>query len=551
MTKLLAAVIVGTVIVAASAIASAQPAPPDAAIADAAVPPDATVARSPRDARVRDAGASQDGDAGPPLDAHVDADPNPDADLPDAEPIGSARPNIGNAAIPADEPVLPPPHIENASERTVFAIKVIAGLIILVVLAYLGGHRRVVALEARLGIASLVTAGFPFVALGLFASHPGVAILDDQVVQQLRPVLQFGLGWLGFLIGAQLDIRILDRVPQGTAYMIVIEALAPFVVTAAACGGVMLAFGASWRDPTFWRDAILLGTAAAMTAPRRYRGFANRSWNERRGADVLMSQLDEIVGVVGLLFITAYFRETGSGTWALPATAWLFISIGLGVVVGVLILVMVRVPRSRAEFLAVVLGAIAFASGLAGYLGLSPIVVCFLAGALLTNFPCDQRASVFEILAHLERPVQLVFLIIAGAIWTVTDWRGWLLVPVFVAARIAGKWIGIMSARSAVDHTVPSGFVDRRLLVSPMSSLSIALVVSVQSTMVDPGRLPWIVTAVIGAAVASELVVQIIDPMPASGSASALDELDDGPVYLDDEAHDLDHDDDGETGGRR
>mgnify|MGYP003345887960 CR=1 FL=1 len=65
-------------------------------------------------------------------------------------------------------------------------------------------------------------------------------------------------------------------------------------------------------------------------------------------------------------------------------------------------------------FLAVVVGAIAFASGLAGYLRLSPIVICFLAGALVTNFPNDQRDSVFRILNHLERPLHLVFLMKIG-----------------------------------------------------------------------------------------------------------------------------------------
>ena len=68
-----------------------------------------------------------------------------------------------------------------------------------------------------------------------------------------------------------------------------------------------------------WRDMILLGTAAAMTAPRKFRGFANRTWHEGRGVDVLLGQLDELVGVIGLLFITAYFRDdTGAATWQLP-----------------------------------------------------------------------------------------------------------------------------------------------------------------------------------------------------------------------------------------
>jgi hypothetical protein len=69
--------------------------------------------------------------------------------------------------------------------------------------------------QEQLGISGVITAGFPFVALGLIASLPSVGILTGDVLSRLRPVLHFGLGWLGFIIGAQLDIRVLDRVPKG------------------------------------------------------------------------------------------------------------------------------------------------------------------------------------------------------------------------------------------------------------------------------------------------------------------------------------------------
>jgi Kef-type K+ transport system membrane component KefB len=423
-------------------------------------------------------------------------------------------------------------------------------------LAYLGGHRRVVRFQERLGIGGVITAGFPFVALGAIAATDTVGILTPGVLDQLRPVLHFGLGWLGFIIGAQLDIRVLDRVPKGTAYLILVEALGPFAITAAGCGMVMIAFheaGMSFDDPALWRDLILLGTAAAMTAPKKFRGFANRTWHEGRGVDVLLAQLDEIVGVVGLVFITAYFRDDTGGTWHLPDTAWIFVSLGLGVAIGVLIFAMVRVPSSNAEFLAVVLGGIAFASGLAGYLRLSPIAICFIAGVLVTNFPNDQRDSIFRILNHLERPVHLLFLIIAGALWDVADWRGWILVPLFVAGRIIGKWTGVLAGKTAVGALLPSSFADQRQLVTPISGLSIALVISVESLYNDPG-LPWIITAVIGGSIATEFLVSrrggeevgAHAPIDELERAAPIDELDDlgddgddgvdhdGPIYRDD-----------------
>jgi Kef-type K+ transport system membrane component KefB len=453
------------------------------------------------------------------------------------------------AAAPAPAPEL------SSKERTLFAIKVIGGLVALFVLAYLGGSRPVVRLQERLGMTNVIAAGFPFLALGLIASHPKVGVLDAHVLDELRPILHFGLGWLGFIIGAQLDIRVLDKVPKGTAYIVLVEAIGPFAAAAGACGAVMvLVFGMAWDDPALWRDLIILGAAAAMTAPRQFRGFAIRSWREGKGVDVLLGQLDEIVGVVGLLFLTAYFRDGDVGHWQLPPTAWVFVSIGIGVVIGVLIFAMIRVPHSNAEFLAVVLGSIAFASGLAGYLALSPIVVCFLAGVLVINFPNDQKDSVFKILNQLERPIHQLFLIIAGAMWSVADWRGWALVPLFVAARAIGKWLGIKAAHTSMAIAeVPAGFTEDRMLIAPLSGLSIALVISVAGF--GGQALPWIMTAVIGGAVITEILVHYvyggredaratIDPVsdPVSPGTlpddaevdAAIDELeeDSGPVYM-------------------
>ena len=160
----------------------------------------------------------------------------------------------------------------------------------------------------------------------------------------------------------------------------------------------------------------------------------------------------------------------------------MFVSLGLGVAIGVLIFAMIRVPVSNAEFLAVVLGAIAFASGLAGYLHLSPIVICFIAGVLVTNFPNEQRESVFRILNHLERPVHLLFLMIAGAVWTITR-----------LARLGARPAVRRRPRSSASGPASSrrrprsvrccrrAFADQRTLVTPLSGLSIALVICVQS----------------------------------------------------------------------
>jgi len=102
---------------------------------------------------------------------------------------------------------------------------------------------------------------------------------------------------------------------------------------------------------------------------------------------------------------------------------------------------------------------------------------------------------------------------------------------------------------------LPSTFADQRELVTPMSGLSIALVVSIDSLHHDPG-LPWIITAVIGGSIATEFLLRrtsrdAMRATPATGVpviAAPVDELHDlasgeheianrdehdGPIYRD------------------
>lgn len=473
---------------------------------DAAVPADAA-APVVSDAAVADAAAVLNADGAVP-----DAEAAVLAAAPDAGAVAAVLDadaglpaalvaTVGPAPAPAPEP--------GTTAAASSVVKTILGLLVLLALAYLGGHPRVRRLERTLGISQVVTAGFPFVALGLIARLPSVGVLDDRVLAEVTPLLQLGLGWVGFLTGYQFEVRSLDEFPRGTAAFVSAMTSVPFLIVVVACGGLLLAFGQPWQDAVFLRDAIVLGTAATITAP-----IANALARERGvapGTQAVLTRLgllDDIAGVVGLLFLGAYFRPAATDiAWALPGTAWLFVTLGLGASVGIVIYLVLRRPATNVEQIALVVGSIAFSAGLAGFLRLSPVVVCFLAGLLIGNLPGDYRPNVKKVLRLLERPVYLVFLVFAGALWNVGDWRGWALVPVFVAARLAGRALGLRAAErtegaSELAHG-RSGVV-----AAPMGALSIAIVISFQELFA--GRaVPWIVTAVIGGAIVTEVVVQV------------------------------------------
>ncbi|TFH32331.1 MAG: hypothetical protein E4H00_01635 [Myxococcales bacterium] len=388
-------------------------------------------------------------------------------------------------------------------------VKSVIGLSILLILAWLASHPQVrQRLEDALGVGQAVTSGIAFVFLGVLARHPAVGILDDEILYDLTPLVHFALGWLGLIIGFQFDVRVLDRLPRGTATLVGLETLTPFLLVGTTGAALMLFFGRPWNDATFVRDAIVLATAGAISATGvGDRAAPQNAQGEEPDPMRAVESLDEIIAVVGLAALGAFFRPLWiQFEWDLPGTVWLILSLGVGLCLGLIVYALLA-GRRGSEFLALLLGSVALASGIAGYLFLSPLVVCFIAGALLVNLPGEHKQLCWTILTQLERPIYYLFFAIAGALWHVADWRGWALLVAFLASRgvgyaIARRILGRQSPRLAARVEV-SGWGST--LFPPISMVSIAIVMSAQVLYRDPA-IPWIVTAVIGGAIASELL---------------------------------------------
>lgn len=460
------------------------------AAADAGVPP-APAAHSDEDAGV-DLSAFQ-----PPPSAA------PAITLPPARAAPEIAPIVeGRAAVQKPEPPI------ESHDRPRALVETILSVLSLMALAYMGGHPRIVNLERRLGISQVITAGFPFVVLGLIARLPSVGVLDDQLLGDLSPLLRIGLGCIGFAAGFRFSSALSQELEPAHVRIATYASGIPFVFVAALCGGVLLALTgdvttAALRDPVFVRDAVILGTAGAMTATTSAEVFRA---DERAVRQVL--KLEELAGIIGLAIVAAYFRPRHEVTWQLPGTAWLLLTFGLGIALGLIGLLVMRRPREGPEFVVLTLGMIAFASGTGGYLRLSPVVVAFLAGTCLALLPPVQRQRIAAALRRLERPIYLLSLVVIGALWQVDDWRSWLLVPVFTAARLFGKRMGVeLGLRHAGVQL--SSEQKQALSVAPIGPLAIAIVVNAQ-LLYPGGSIAPIVAAVIVGAIVTEIIVQLV-----------------------------------------
>ena len=390
------------------------------------------------------------------------------------------------------------------------AIRAIFGLLVVFALAYVLGHPVVRRYEKKFGLSQLFAFGLPFLILGLVFRSEGV--LSDPVLDAIEPLLVLGLGWIGFALGFRFDIRIFDRFPGQLLEAFALTALLPFAVMLGSIS-VILAIGEGVdASAAFFRDALVLATAGAMTS----RAVLSRLTDDHVSVGLTARErlariihLEELAGFAGLLVLGAFFRADGVDSgWSLPPFGWIFVTIGGATMLGVLVYASLTTVHGLGETIAVMLGAIALSAGVAGFLKLSPLIVCFVAGLLLANLPGAWKDEVKQALWRLERPLYLIFLVIVGASWRLDQWEGWVIMALFVVARAGSRFLGVRLL-AARHPDLLTEHEERHLASSPMGGLAIAIVVGAQELFSGPTT-AWIVHAVVFGSIVSELLPQFL-----------------------------------------
>lgn len=144
--------------------------------------------------------------------------------------------------------------------------------------------------------------------------------------------------------------------------------------------------------------------------------------------------------------IFCVFHENSPEAQDYSPALWAWVTVLLGAALGFLFSLFLAGDESdNSRFLALV-GIIAFASGGAYFLELSPLAVNLSMGFVLVNF-ARGGPLLHSTLESTERPMAIVLLIFAGALWQPTP-----LVPTllglggFLIARTGAKWLASVIA---------------------------------------------------------------------------------------------------------
>ncbi len=340
-------------------------------------------------------------------------------------------------------------------------MKALIAVIVLTVLALVGSRRAFVSRKLPFAVQTFFT-GTEFIIIGLLLGSDFLNVIDDATLELLRPFVCVILGWVGFLFGLQFDRRTVNNLPGGYVTVSAIEA----VVTLAAV--LPLAWYLLMKSTNAAPDviaiaAVTLAASAACTGPTALALVEKRGRPGSRPMTTLLrfiSSLDPAVGVIAAGVGLSLFAVHPFDAVSFPMTLqWLVISVCLGSVTAWIFVSLSLTRTSQAELTVYLLGTIALAGGVAFALHLSALFVSFVCGLVVANLAHVRsiRGRVMTIMAHGDRFLYLLLLVLAGAYWKLPDFRVFFAALVYVGVRLIGKVAGgyFSTRRLARHHAVP------------------------------------------------------------------------------------------------
>jgi hypothetical protein len=355
-------------------------------------------------------------------------------------------------------------------------------LILLVTFIALVGGRRYRGRKGSPPLFRVTT--LAYLALGLALGGQGLGMLEQDMLDNLEPVVGLSLGWIGILFGLQFEIKRLRRFHPRFFGVTLFQSL----FTVVTLGGVMyLALGwfTSGGGGSLWRALLLIATVGAISSPAETVLATLASGGVKRKLARLVhyiSSLDSFLPVVIFAFtVGLYHSRTGGGI--VSALEWTAVSALIGLALGLLFYSYARHRHSENELAMMIIAFTVFSGGIAAYLNLSSLFINVVLGVVLANLlPTSER--IFRVLVSRERPILIVLLVLVGANWIPFP-QGRLvtvaaLLAIYLAARVLGKAVSVAAARPFLREELTQGGWAAGLALLGQGGMSVALIANYQ-----------------------------------------------------------------------
>jgi len=389
-----------------------------------------------------------------------------------------------------------------------------------VVAAFIGG--RVLSTYAwRLTLLS----GVEYLLLGVLIGPQVLDVLSAEVLQALDVFVSFVLGVMGFVVG--LGVR---RVRGGLE--VGLAGASTTLWVSLAVGGLAVAAVQfldprllAVEDPVFsralasdghqllrvWvsREALwfglTVGAAAGVCSFSMIELAGKQQISRWPGLGVLRSigASSQFAAVLLLGVAMAGSRAAVSAeALGMTLTEWSVLTVAAGAACGVLFTLFLGNESDPMRMLVAAVGAITFAAGIGSALGVSPLFVNLIAGALV-GATSPHADKLDEALEALNLPTRVLVLLVAGAFWSPVSGLAWLLPVAYAVVRAAAlRYSAPLNARTFI----PQSDVARGLGSALLGQGALAAAIAISFAQRFPQLSGLVTTTILGGMLLTDLV---------------------------------------------
>ncbi|HEY7411698.1 MAG TPA: cation:proton antiporter [Vicinamibacteria bacterium] len=286
--------------------------------------------------------------------------------------------------------------------------------------------------------------------LGVLAPGAHGALFPPSVVPSLGLISKIGVVLFMFVVGLELDVRLLRRNTQTVVAISHASIVVPFLL-----GSVL----ALWFHPLyaprgvgFTPFSLFLGISLSVTAfPVLARILRDREMHRTPLGMLALACAavgDATAWALLALVVGMATADVGGALWTLPLAA-LYLAVMFFAVRPVMRRLAARVERGREPLdpgtLALVLVGLLLSASATDRIGIHPLFGAFLFGALTPHdgrLADGLRVRIEDMVVVLLLPAFFAFTGLRTEIGLLQDARDWLLCGVVIAAATAGKWGG-------------------------------------------------------------------------------------------------------------
>ncbi len=286
-----------------------------------------------------------------------------------------------------------------------------------------------------------ILSGLLYIFFGVFLGRHYLNVLSLEVLKGLYPLISFGLGWIGFLFGFQLEIKYLRRFSRKFITLSFLQFLLVLLIVSISLSFVLRLFFSS--QPLFILNgmAVALGLLSSLSSPTLL-NYASTRIPKKGNCFYLARFLVSVSGfwgIIGLAVISSFWHFPLSDKIVIVNSFILFLSLILfAVLLGFVFHFLTIKKISDQNLFVILLSLVFFASGAALYFNLPPLCVCMISGIVFSNLTRNHE-KIYPLFLASEKPFYIIFLILIGALWELHfDYRTAILVGLLLFLRPLG-----------------------------------------------------------------------------------------------------------------